>query len=359
MEGYLLFGDGSEMKGTLAGACKPTVGELVFNTSMTGYQEILTDPSYHGQIVVLTQPEIGNYGTADEVSESDIGRAAGMIFRNMSPGVWHRTSEQSFDALLASLGVTAITEVDTRVLTHRIREKGPGNVLIAPEDLPREEARNILAAAPQMKGANLVPNVSVKAPRTHGSGKTHIVLLDLGIKIATIRALTERDCRVTQVPWNTSFEEIAALEPDGIMLSNGPGDPAAIPGIPKVVGRLMETYPTMGICLGFQVMALALGGETYKLPFGHRGGNHPVRFNGRVAITSQNHGFAVQPESLDESRVELTHISLFDKTLEGFELKGKPVFGVQFHPEAAPGPHDCMDHFDYYLTLVRGAHAQA
>lgn len=359
MEGYLLFGNGDTIKGQLVGARKSALGELVFNTSMTGYQEILTDPSYHGQIVVLTQPEIGNYGTSEDVSESDIGRAAGMIFRNITPGTWHRSSERSFDQMLANMGVTAITRLDTRALTHMIRDQGPQNVLIAPADMDKAEAAAQLAAAPSMAGANLVPNVSTVETRVHGDGDHHIVLLDLGIKIATIRALTKRGCRVTQVPWNTSFEAIKALEPDGILLSNGPGDPSAVPGVRETVAQLMDAYPVMGICLGFQIMALGLGGKTYKLPYGHRGGNHPVRFNGRVAITSQNHGFAVEPDSLDPQRVTLTHISLFDETLEGFELKDKPVFGVQFHPEAAPGPHDCMDHFDYFLSLVRGDHAQA
>ena len=357
MKGYLLFPDGRTMEGTLVGAKKTALGELVFNTSMTGYQEILTDPSYHRQIVVLTQPEIGNYGTHEEVTESDIGCAAGMVFRNMSPGTWHRSYQKTFDDFLAERGVTAMTDLDTRELTREIRDKGPKNVAIAPADVPMEEAREKLAALPSMEGANLVPEVSVKEKRVHGEGRTHIVLLDYGIKIASIRALLERDCRITQVPWNTSFEAIKAMGPDGILLSNGPGDPAAVPGVRQVAAQLMESYPVMGICLGFQIMALALGGETYKLPFGHRGGNHPVRFEGRVAITSQNHGFAVKAESLDASRVTLTHQSLFDQSLEGFQLKEKPVFGVQFHPEAAPGPHDCLDHFDYFLSLVRGNHA--
>ena len=357
MKGYLLLGDGVRLDGWLVGAAKPALGELVFNTSMTGYQEILTDPSYHRQIVVLTHPEIGNYGTREEVSESDLGHAAGMVFRNISPVAWHRKADNSFHEFLAGLGVAAITGLDTRKLTALIRDEGPRNVIIAPWEMPQAEAETTLAQAPAMTGANLVPEVSTTEVRSHGDGAIHIVLLDYGIKAATIRALVARGCRVTQVPWNTPAAAIDELVPDGILASNGPGDPAAVPGVTAIVARLMDRYPMMGICLGFQIMALALGGKTYKLPFGHRGGNHPVKLGERVVITSQNHGFAVDPESLDKVAVNFTHTSLFDQSLEGFELREKPVFGVQFHPEAGPGPHDCLDHFDYFLSLVRGRHA--
>ena len=359
MQGYLLLADGTYMEGTLFGASEVTLGELVFNTSMTGYQEILTDPSYHKQVVVLTQPEIGNYGCHDEISESSLGRASGMVVRSMSPGTWHRRNRDPFAAFLKNLGVTAIADVDTRHLTRLIRDKGNQAVVIAPQTYPREQAQQILADAPSMNGAALVSEVSVSQPVTHGSGSTLIALLDFGIKAATIRALVDRGCTVVQLPWNTSFETIQAMNPDGIMLSNGPGDPSAVKGVPEVIAQLMDHYPVMGICMGFQLMALALGGETYKLPFGHRGGNHPVKFENKVVITSQNHGFAVKPESLDHQRLTLTHESLFDGSLEGFQLKDKPVFGVQFHPEAAPGPHDCLDHFDYFLSLIRSKGARA
>lgn len=357
MKGFLLLDDGTTMSGQLAGAAKTVVGELVFNTSMTGYQEILTDPSYHRQIVILTQPEIGNYGTHPDVDESRLGHATGMVFRQLSAATFHWQNETSLDDFLAAKGLTVITGLDTRKLTQIIRDGGNQNVVIAPDSVTLAEARTILDAAPNMKGANLVPQVSTRETQTHGEGGKHIVLLDFGIKLATIRHLVQRGCRVTQVPWDTSFAAIQALKPDGIMLSNGPGDPSAVPGVPAVVKQVIDHYPTMGICLGFQMMALALGGKTYKLPFGHRGGNHPVKFQGRVAITAQNHGFAVDADSLDLDQVELTHTSLFDHSLEGFKLKNKPVFGVQFHPEAAPGPHDCLDHFDYFLTLVEGNHA--
>lgn len=361
MQGYLLFPDGRALQGELIGAKRPQLGELVFNTSMTGYQEILTDPSYHRQIVVLTYPEVGNYGCHLEVSESTLGHAAGMVLRNLSPGSFHNRYQQTFDAFLAEIGVTAIIGLDTRKLTQMIRDEGPRNVMIVPAHIAADDAAKELAAAPGMAGANLVPEVSTREKVIHGDGETHIVLLDLGIKLATIRALVERGCRVTQVPWNTDFEAIQALKPDGILLSNGPGDPSAVPGVRPTVAALMEHYPTMGICLGFQLMALSIGGETYKLPFGHRGGNHPVKFEGRVVITSQNHGFAVHENSIPADTCEITHHSLFDGSLEGFRMREKPVFGVQFHPEAAPGPNDCLDHFDYFLKLVNenkgGTHA--
>lgn len=358
MQGYLLLADGSRFDGELVGAGVPVGGELVFNTSMTGYQEIVTDPSYHRQIVVLTFPEIGNYGCADILSESHLAHAAGMVFREYSPGTWHRENDESFGAFLKRIGVTAITGVDTRRLTSLIRDQGPQNAMIFPATVDQDEAARTVAGLPAMEGANLVPEVSTEETRIYGaSGETHIVLLDFGIKIATIRALVERGCRVTQVPYDTSFESIVDMKPHGIMLSNGPGDPSALGETVETVGKLIDRFPTMGICLGFQLMARSLGGKTYKLPFGHRGGNHPVKFNDRVIITAQNHGFAVDEKSLDESKVRLTHRSLFDGSLEGFEVVGKPVFGVQFHPEAAPGPHDSHDHFDYFLKLVRGDHA--
>ncbi len=353
MKGYLLFGDGGRHDGTLIGARQATVGELVFNTSMTGYQEILTDPSYHRQIVTLTHPEIGNYGCHDDADESNLGRAAGMVFRDLSPGVWHYRQKRTFDDFLASLQVTAITGVDTRAVVHKIRDQGAANVIIAPAEYPLERAQAELAAAPPMIGANLAPDVSTRQPLTHGDGETHIALLDFGIKRSTIRALTERGCKVTQLPWNTSLAAITALKPDGVLLSNGPGDPDAVPGAPALIAELIDRWPVMGICLGFQIMALALGGKTYKLPFGHHGGNHPVKCGDRALITAQNHGFAVDAGSLDPERVELTHHSLFDQSLEGFRLRDRPAFGVQFHPEAGPGPNDCMERFDFFLSLVK------
>jgi len=358
VKGYLLFGDGGRRDGVLIGAKQPAIGELVFNTSMTGYQEILTDPSYWRQLVVLTHPEIGNYGCGEAAVESTLGRAWGMVFRDLSPGVWHHRQREPFDVCLARLGVTAITGLDTRAIVKKIRDDGAANAMIAPADYPLEKAAAELAAAPSMVGANLIPAVSTREPVRHGDGALHIALLDFGIKYSTIRALLDRGCRVTQLPWDTAVAEIAALNPDGVLLSNGPGDPSAAPELPPKIAEIIDRWPTMGICLGFQMMALALGGRTYKLPFGHHGGNHPVKVDGRALITAQNHGFAVDPESLDPARVALTHLSLFDQSLEGFRLRDRPAFGLQFHPEAGPGPHDCLDSFDQFVQMA-GAHAKA
>ncbi|MCB1052154.1 MAG: glutamine-hydrolyzing carbamoyl-phosphate synthase small subunit [Acidobacteria bacterium] len=352
--------DGTRLDGLLLGARARALGELVFNTSVVGYQEILTDPSYHGQIVVLTQPEIGNYGVHENACESYLGRAAGLVFRSLSPQVYHPESEMDLDAYLRSLDTTAICEVDTRYLTRKLRDGGAQNAALFPAAIDTDQARAYLAGAPNMVGASLAPLVSTPRPVEHGSGSKHVVLVDFGIKLQTIKQLVQRGCRVTQVPWNTPFNAIQALNPDGILLSNGPGDPDAVPGVREVVARLMDHYPVMGICLGYQIMALALGGTTYKLPFGHRGGNHPVkdRISNRVFITAQNHGFAVDEESMKHPEIEITHHSLFDGSLEGFRLKERPVFGVQFHPEAAPGPRDCQPLFDQFLTLMgEGTHA--
>ena len=356
MQGYLLLADGSLFEGRLFGCGSPVEGELVFNTSMVGYQEILTDPSYHRQIVVLTYPEIGNYGTMPSACESRNGHASGMVIRQMSPAVWHRLSEDDFDAYLNEKKITAIADIDTRLLTRKIRDSGPQNALIAPAELDLSDAKAQIEAMPSMIGANLVPAVSTKTTTRHGGGPVRIVLVDYGIKQRTIDQLARRGCEVFVVPWDSSFEAVSELKPHGVLLSNGPGDPDAVPGVPETVAQLMDAWPVMGICLGYQMMALALGGRTFKLPFGHRGGNHPVKDlqSGAVLITAQNHGFAVDAQSLPGDRVELTHESLFDGSLEGFRLLDRPAFGVQFHPEAAPGPRDAELLFDRFLSLIEG-----
>ncbi len=358
MTGVLVLRDGSRFEGRLFGAPTSIVGELVFNTSVVGYQEIATDPSYHRQIVVLTTPEIGNYGTSIDAQESQLAHAAGLVIRHMSPHALHRTSRQNLSDYLASIGVPCIAELDTRALTQRIRDQGPTTAWIGSSLVPESEIFAHIEAEPPMTGANLVPDVSTPKAITHGKGSMRVVLLDFGIKANTIRCLVERGCQVIQVPWNTSYDAICAHQPNGILLSNGPGDPDAVPRVRETVQELMDSFPTFGICLGFQIMALALGARTYKLPFGHRGGNHPVKdlATGKVVITSQNHGFAVDADSLPTT-VSASHISLFDRSLEGFVLKDKPSFGVQFHPEAAPGPRDCANLFDEFVRLMGEASA--
>ncbi|PIE02201.1 MAG: carbamoyl phosphate synthase small subunit [Acidobacteria bacterium] len=360
MKGYLLLEDRTIYEGSCFGALEPTCGELVFNTSMTGYQEILTDPSYWRQNVVLTFPEIGVYGTNNKSTESLNGHASGMIVRHLTPCPDHRLSTADFDGFLKERGIPLISGIDTRTLTVKIRESGPQKSIIAPHTLPKEEAARILAQHPSMEGANLAPEVSCSQAAVHGDGKWNIGLIDYGVKNSIIKELVKRDCTVTQLPWNTSFEQIQAFDFDGFMLSNGPGDPAAVPGVRETILQCQQHRPTMAICLGYQLLALALGAETYKLPFGHRGGNHPVKDvrTNRVFITSHNHGFAVRPETFKEKQVELTHTSLFDGSLEGYRLKDRPVFGVQFHPEAGPGPSDAHTLFDQFITMLEDTHAK-
>lgn len=361
VEGYLLLADGTRLDGTLLGVGEPVMGELVFNTSVVGYQEIFTDPSYCGQIVVFAQPELGNYGMRSAAVESELGCAEGLVLRSLSPAVYHHASECTLPEYLVKRGKTALAGVDTRALVLRLRRGGNQAAILAPKGMAEGEARKRLACLPSMEGANLVPRVSTQSALAFGEGRLHVAILDFGIKRASCEQLLLRGCRLTQLPWDTSLSQIRSLRPDGILLSNGPGDPAAVPGVAERVGELLKQYPVMGICLGFQIMALALGGATYKLPFGHRGGNHPVlhRRTKRVMITSQNHGFAVLENSLDEALVQPTHHSLFDGSLEGLACRQSASFGVQFHPEAAPGPLDCLNLFDEFLENMRGGcHAQ-
>ena len=352
MKGYLLLKDGTSFEGELHGKGSATCGELVFNTSMTGYQEVVTDPSYSMQNVVLTFPEIGIYGTRENSNESSLNQASGLIVKRMAGETWHRLSCERLNDFLSRRGITAISGIDTRKLTHHIRNFGPQNSIIAPASMKRLEAEQQLTAMPSMEGTNLVPGVSCKDIQQHGSGPWRIGLLDFGVKSSIINELTRRGCLVYQFPWNTPFDTLKSYDLQGIMLSNGPGDPAVVPHVQEIVTECIATWPTMGICLGFQILALSLGATTYKLPFGHRGGNHPVKDlqTGRVWITAQNHGFAVEAKSLPGDHVELTHCSLFDQSLEGFQLKNRPVFGVQFHPEAGPGPSDAKPLFDRFIA---------
>ena len=353
----LLLENGHHLKGYSFGAIGTTGGEVCFNTSMTGYQEILTDPSYCGQIITMTTPQIGNYGVNPEDMESDRIQARGFIVREASPIYSNYRATQSLDEYLNHAGVVGIEGVDTRALTRILRDEGAMNGIISSEIFDLDLLREKLKTVPSMQGQDLVKDVTCSSQWTWPSDKSNqrfrVVAMDFGIKHNIIRQLAENDCEVIIVPAKTSADDILALRPDGVFLSNGPGDPEPVHYATKTVQSLTGQIPIFGICLGHQILSLALGANTYKLKFGHRGGNHPVRnqLNGKVEITSQNHGFAVDPDSLPET-LEVTHINLNDNTLEGIRCTHIPAFSVQYHPEASPGPHDSRYLFREFITLM-------
>ena len=381
MNGILVLEDGRFYKGKLFSRDFAGGGEVVFNTSPTGYQEILTDPSYAGQIVVLTTVHVGNYGVNPQDVESAHPRVAGLVVRDYHPTPSNWRSARGLASYLIDAGIPAITGVDTRSLVLHIRDQGAlrGVLRSLPDgiDLPLagwvdvdgargtapridhpvlrtlvEEARDV----PSMAGLDLATRVTCEAPYELGpsSAALHVVALDFGIKRNILRQLLEIGCRVTVVPSSTTAEQIEALKPDGVLLSNGPGDPEPVRYAVETISKLLGKVPLFGICLGHQLLALACGGSTYKLPFGHRGGNHPVRElqSGRVEMTAQNHGFAVQGSSLDGRQIAVTHINLNDDTVAGLRHKRLPAFSVQFHPEASPGPHDSHHLFQRFVELM-------
>lgn len=334
------------------------MGEIVFNTSLTGYQEILTDPSYAGQIVVMTYPEIGNYGVNSQDVESPRPYAEGLVVRNYcaTPSNWR--SEQALGDYMAEHLVVGIGGIDTRRLVRHIRERGAMRAVISTIESDRERLLARVRSSPQMLGRALAEQVSCTEPYRWKDGldetRPHIVAYDFGIKATILKSLAQRGLRVTVVPAGTTAEQVNRLAPDGIFLSNGPGDPAPLTHIAAEVRLLAERYPIFGICLGHQILSLAFGGKTYKLKFGHRGGNQPVKnlLTGRIEISAHNHGFAVDAESLPDE-IEVTHINLNDNTVEGMRHRYLPVYSVQYHPEAAPGPHDSAYLFDQFYHLVR------
>ncbi|WP_167670707.1 glutamine-hydrolyzing carbamoyl-phosphate synthase small subunit [Allopusillimonas ginsengisoli] len=365
----LALADGTIFKGVSIGADGHCVAEIVFNTSMTGYQEILTDPSYNGQIVTLTYPHIGNTGVNDEDVESTHIHAAGLVVRDCSLRVSNFRATRSLPEYLKSQGVVGIAGIDTRKLTRILREGGAqGACIMVGEDADRalELARNF----PGMSGQDLAKVVSIKDSRewkegtwqlgagfsTPDDAKYHVVAYDYGIKTNILRLLADRGCRVTLVPAQTPVNDVLALNPDGLFLSNGPGDPEPCTyAIETCKAALERKIPLFGICLGQQIMGLSLNGKTIKMKTGHHGANHPVQDldTGRVFITSQNHGFNVDPKTLPKN-VRVTHVSLFDGTLQGFELTDSPAFCFQGHPEASPGPHDIVVLFDKFISLMAG-----
>jgi len=364
MNATLALEDGTWYRGVSAGAAGETSGEVVFNTSMTGYQEVLTDPSYAGQIVTMTAPLIGNYGTASGDAESQAPRVAGFIMREASPVASNWRADSSLRDYLVRHTIVAIADIDTRALTRVLRSAGVMRGVIATGQVGPDELVAKARAIPKMEGSDLVREVTCDSPfewreRAASAGEAdhrefgvapqrrslrrlRVAAYDFGIKWNILRRLDAYGCDVKVFPATAPASELIAIEPDGIFLSNGPGDPAALSYAIDNVRELVKTdIPTFGICLGHQILGLAVGGETFKLKFGHRGANHPVKElqSGKVEITSQNHGFAVDPNSLP-SDVKVTHLNLYDGTVEGFCHTSKPVFSVQYHPEASPGPHD-------------------
>jgi carbamoyl-phosphate synthase small subunit len=366
----LALEDGTVFEGRSFGARTESSGEVVFNTAITGYQEVFTDPSYAGQIVILTNPQIGNYGANHEDSEAGRPYIEGLVVREFSPVASNWRSEEHARDFLADAGIPVAAEIDTRALVRHLRTRGVmrGVLSTLSNDAQAlvEKARGI----PSMAGLDLATRVSTSEPYRWDQGvapcspsepvgtatepRCHVVAYDFGIKRNILRRLVHSGCRVTVVPALTSAEDVLGLKPDGVFLSNGPGDPEPLQAQVANVRKLIGRTPVFGICLGHQILGLALGGRTYKLKFGHRGVNHPVlnKVTGRVEITSHNHGFAVDPDSLDASEIELTHVNLNDQTLEGFRHRSHPAFCVQYHPEAAPGPHDSLYLFEDFLKLI-------
>lgn len=357
MQAILALEDGRVFRGKGYGAKGEALGEVVFNTSITGYQEIFTDPSYAGQIVVLTNPEIGNYGTNPEDNEAQRPYIEGLIVREFSPVSSNWRSEQLTEDYLERHRVTVLAEIDTRALVRHLRDHGVkrGVISTTETDVARLVAR--AQAIPKMDGRDLAQVVTCRNPYPWpavGETRFHVVAYDFGIKLNILRMLAREGCRVTVVPAQTSAKDVLDLKPDGIFLSNGPGDPEPCTYAQDNIRRLLGRKPIFGICLGHQLIGLALGGRTYKLKFGHHGGNHPVKQlqSGKVEITAHNHNFAVDPTTLKLSEVELTHIDLNDETLEGLRHRTLPLFSVQYHPEASPGPHDSNYLFADFVKLM-------
>jgi len=371
----LALEDGTIYTGSAFGAEGEIAGEVVFNTSMTGYQEILTDPSYRGQMIAFTYPELGNTGVNPVDEESAQPQVSGAIAKNIchQPSNWRST--QSLSDYLTEHGIPGIYGIDTRALTRKLRTVGAMNGVISSTVLDESQLKQTLADAPNMEGLNLVQTVTTATPyewaeptdavwefsptqlppeAPSAAPALTVVAIDFGVKRNILRRLASYGCRVVVVPANTDPDTILSYEPDGIFLSNGPGDPAAVEGAPALVQALLQSQlPTFGICMGHQILGLSLGAETFKLKFGHRGLNQPCGLTGQVEITSQNHGFALTAESLSQTAAQITHLNLNDQTVAGLAHRDLPLFSVQYHPEASPGPHDADYLFEKFVNLMQ------
>ena len=350
----IILEDGQEYYGYGFGADKSSVLEIVFNTSMVGYQEIMSDPSYTYQAVVMTCPLIGNYGMADDDFERDRPTIGGFIVREYNDEPSNFRSSATLGEVMKKFGIPGIYGVDTRKLGRSIRDIGSRKVLITDISTSLEEGLKILKNTALPKDAvSFVScdNITVSPADTE---KYHVVAIDCGMKMNIVRSLNKRGCKVTIVPWNTDAKTIMDLSPDGIFISNGPGDPTDVPETAYTIKQLMGKRPIFGICLGHQIISLAKGAKTYKMKFGHRGGNHPVRNleTGKIEITSQNHSYAVEPDSIKETDLTVTHINLLDNTVEGVKCDKDKVFSVQYHPESAPGPQDSAYLFDRFISMM-------
>lgn len=354
----IVLQDGTYFEGQAIGKIGTTTGEICFNTGMTGYQEVFTDPSYFGQILVMTTDHIGNYGVKDTEVESESIKIAGLVCKKFSNNYSRFMGDDSLDSYFTTNNLVGISDIDTRMLVKHIRETGAKNAIISSENFDVQALLNQLNNVPSMDGLELASEVSTKEFYTEGDPNSpyKVALIDFGSKKNIARCLIERGCYLGIFPAHTSADEILAWNPDGFMISNGPGDPAAMTYAIETVNAIVESgMPTFGICLGHQLLSLASGLKTYKMHHGHRGCNHPVKnlVSGRSEITSQNHGFAVEYNEALSSKIQLTHINLNDDTVEGIARLDKPAFSVQHHPEASPGPHDSLYLFDQFVESIK------